>query len=337
MPKNKAKQNSIKKITIRLKPVKKQKVPRNKDGKINWSKYNDQLVNRGSFDIWINQSVIKSWRARSIGKRGAQAVYSNTAILITRQIGLVFRQNLRQTEGLVRSLVKALRFDLDIPDFTTLSRRSESLKVPLPKNTEKTGVIVIADSSGLKVYGEGEWKVRQHGWSKRRAWLKFHIMITPDGEFRAVKLTGNETADSQVFPDLLSQETADDIEAIAGDGAYDKNKVYQAGLKRKVKRFLIPPMKNAKIMVHGNCKSREPHPRDANLRAIRQTTRRCWKKASGYHIRSLVETAVFRFKNTFGDRIQARKFANQETEFRIKAGILNTFQALGMPEYLPAA
>lgn len=335
MPKNKAKRNSVKKITVRLKPVKKQKVPRNKDGKINWSKYNDQLVNRGSFDIWINQSVIKSWRAQSNGKRGAQPIYSNTAILITRQIGIVFRQNLRQTEGLVRSLVKALRFDLDIPDFTTLSRRSENLTVPLPKNTEKTGIIVIADSSGLKVYGEGEWKVRQHGWSKRRSWLKFHIMITPDGEFRAIKLTGNETADSEAFNNLLEQETAE-IKTIAGDGGYDKKTVYDLGIANGIKKFLIPPQKNAKIWRHGNTKG-EPHPRDANLRAIRKTTRRCWKKVSGYHIRSLVETAVFRFKNTFGDRIQARKFANQETEFKIKAGILNTFQALGMPEYLPAA
>lgn len=336
MPKNKSKQNSVKKITVRLKPVKKQKVPRNKNGKINWRKYNDQLVKRGSFDIWINESVVKSWPARANGRRGAQPVYSNAAILITRQIGIVFKQNLRQTEGLVVSLVKAIGLDLSVPDFTTLSRRSESLKVPLPKNTDKAGVIVIADSSGLKVYGEGEWKVRQHGWSKHRAWLKFHIMITPDGELRAIKLTGNEKTDGEVFPELLSQETAKSIEAIVGDGAFDKNRVYEAGRERKVKRFLIPPQKNAKIMIHGNTKSQEPHPRDINLRAIRETTRTRWKKANGYHIRSLVETAIFRFKNTFGDRIQARKFTNQETEFRIKAGILNVFHSLGMPEYLPA-
>lgn len=335
MPKNKSKQNSVKKITVRLKPVKKQKVPRKKGGKIDWAKYNDMLRDRGSFDIWITKSVVKGWYAKSNGRRGAQEIYSNSTILITRQLGFVFRQALRNTEGLVRSLIKSMGLDLDIPDFSTLSRRSENLEVPLPKNSSKKSVVLIADSSGLKVCGEGEWKVRQHGWSKRRVWLKFHIMITPDGELRAIKLTGNETADGQIFPNLLSQETADDIEAIAGDGGYDKSKVYETGLKRKVKRFLIPPMKNAKIMIHGNCKSQEPHPRDINLRAIRKTTRTRWKKANGYHIRSLVETAVFRFKNTFGDRIQARKFANQETEFKIKAGILNVFHSLGMPEYLP--
>ena len=337
MPKNKAKQNSVKKITIRLKPVKKQKVPRKKDGKINWSKYNDQLVRRGSFDIWINESTVADWRAKSNGRRGAQPIYSDTAILITRQIGIVFRQNLRQTEGLVNSLLKAMKLNLAVPDFTTLSRRSERLAVPLPKNTSKTGIIVITDSSGLKVYGEGEWKVRQHGWSKHRRWLKFHIMITPDGELRATKLTGNDQTDSEAFPNLLGQETAENIQVIVGDGAYDKNWVYQAGLERKVKRFLIPPQKNAKILIHGNSKCQAPHPRDVNLRAIRKTTRMHWKKASGYHIRSLAETTVSRFKNAFGDRIQARKFANQETEFKIKARILNVFHSLGMPEYLPAA
>lgn len=336
MPKNKTKQNSVKIIKIKPKEIKRQQVPRKKNGKIDWAKYNDMLRDRGSFDVWITKSVIKSWYAKAKGKRGGQEVYSDSAILITRQLGFVFRQALRNTEGLVRSLVKSMGLDLDIPDFTTLCRRSESLKVPLPKNSDKTGIIVIADSSGLKVYGEGEWKVRQHGWSKRRTWLKFHVMITPDGEFRAIKLTGNEKTDSQVFPDLLNQEAASDIEAIAGDGAYDKNKVYEAGLKRKVGRFLIPPMKNAKIIIHGNRKGQEPHPRDVNLRAIRKTTRTRWKNDNGYHIRSLVETAVFRFKNTFGDRIQARKFANQETEFRIKAGILNVFHSLGMSEYLPA-
>jgi len=336
MPKNKSKQNSVKTIKIRPKRIKKQKVPRQKNGKIDWARYNDMLRDRGSFDIWITKAVIKNWYAKPKGKRGAQEIYSASAVLITRQLGFVFRQALRNTEGMVRSLVKSMGLDLDVPDFTTLSRRSEHLAVPLIKDTNKDQVIVIADSSGLKVYGEGEWKVRQHGWSKHRAWLKFHIMITPDGELRAIKLTGNEKTDGQVFPDLLNQETAKSIKAIVGDGAFDKNGVYEAGLKRKVEKFLIPPQKNAKIMIHGNCQSQEPHPRDANLRAIRKTTRTRWKKANGYHIRSLVETAVFRFKNTFGDRIQARKFANQETEFRIKAGILNIFHSLGMPEYLPA-
>lgn len=336
MPKNKQKQkSSFKKVTIRPKKIRKKKVPRKQDGKIDWAKYNDALRDRGSFDIWINESVIADWYAEPNGKRGAQEIYSGTAILVTRQLGFVFRQNLRQTEGLVRSLVKSMGFELTIPDFSTLSRRSDNLTVPLPKDASKKSVIVIPDSSGLKVYGEGEWKVRQHGWSKRRTWLKFHVMITPDGEIRAIKLTGNDQADSDVFGDLLKQETAK-IEAIAGDGGFDKKMVYDLGLASGVNKFLIPPQKNAKIWRHGNIKG-EPHPRDENLRAIRKSSRAKWKKANGYHVRSLVETAIFRFKNTFGDRMQARKPGRQETEFKIKAGILNIFHSLGRPEYLPAA
>lgn len=335
MPKSKQQRqkSSFKTLVIRPKKIRKKKVPRKKNGKIDWAKYNDELVARGSLDIWVSESVVENWYAEPSGKRGAQARYSDSAILITRQLGIVFRQNLRQTEGMVRSLVRSMKLDLNIPDFTTLSRRSDNLEVPLPKDMNKKSVIVIPDSSGLKVYGEGEWKVRQHGWSKHRQWLKFHVMITPDGEIRAIKLTGNNQADSEIFNDLLKQETAAKIEAMAGDGGYDKRSVYDIGKKRGIKRFLIPPQKNARIWQHGNARG-EPHPRDENLRTIRKSSRTKWKRDSGYHVRSLVETAIFRFKNTFGDRIQARKFSRQETEFKIKAGILNVFHSMGMPEYL---
>lgn len=334
MPKNKQQKSSFKKITIRPRRIVKKKVPRKKDGKIDWGKYNDALRDRGSFEIWINESMVKDWRAKPNGKPGAQRTYSDTAILITRQLGFVFRQDLRETEGMVRSLIKSLGFNLKTPDYSTLSRRSDDLVVPLPKDGSKKSVLVIADSSGLKVYGEGEWKVRQHGWSKHRTWLKFHILITPDGEIRAARLTGNDVTDGDVFGDLLGQETAK-VESIAGDGGYDKKKVYELGLKRGVKKFLIPPQKNAKIWRHGNSKDKA-HPRDENLRAIRKSTRKKWKVDNGYHVRSLVETVMFRFKSAFGDRMQARKEERQQTEFKIKTGILNTFRLLGMPTYLAA-
>jgi hypothetical protein len=186
------------------------------------------------------------------------------------------------------------------------------------------------DSSGLKVYGEGEWKVRKHGWSKHRTWRKFHLAIDSDNEIRAIELTGNDTADCETAVDLIKEETAE-IESLAGDGAYDKKVVYNAGTERGVKRWLIPPQKNAKIIQHGNLSS-PPHPRDQNLRAIRLTTRKRWKEQIGYHVRSLVETAMFRWKTIFGDRLQARNFPQQITEARIKATILNRMRLLGMPE-----
>lgn len=298
----------------------------------NWSDYNKSLKQRGAMEVWINDDILDKWGALPSGKRGAQPVYSDLAIQIVLQIGKVFHQKLRQTEGLLENVFRLMNIKLSVPDYSTVSRRSASLNVLLNKKAKKNGekLIVVIDSTGLKVYGEGEWKVRQHGVSKRRTWRKAHLMVTADGEIRAAKLTENNIADCDAFADLLNQEE-DDIDSLAGDGGYDKEKVYQACRKRKIKNILIPPQENAKIKLHGNLKA-EPCPRDENLRQIRKTSRKQWKKKSGYHVRSLAETMMFRFKSILGDRLNARKFENQVTEFLISASIMNKITNLGMPD-----
>lgn len=316
----------------------KRKTPRKKGQpkKIDWAKYNDELVQRGSIDVWIEKGMIEVWEELPDSpkrKRGAQKRYSDVAIITILRFGAIFHQRLRQTEGFVRSLFRSMNLELSVPDFSTLSRRGD-VAVAIPRSPRES-MVAIMDSTGLKVYGEGEWKVRQHGYSKRRTWRKFHVMIAADGEIRAVEFTDNSVADSEAAPKLLAQEPAQ-IDDLAGDGGYDRKNVYAAGLARGVKAFRIPPQKNARIIQHGNTKA-EPHPRDTNLRAIRQTTRKRWKEQTGYHIRSLVETTMFRLKTIFGDRLHARKFENQRTEALIKASILNRMWQLGMAESYPHA
>lgn len=296
-----------------------------------WAKYNDELVQRGSIDVWVEKGLVTIWEEpanEGKRKRGAKRRYSDTAIVTVLRFGAVFHQRLRQTEGFVRSIFRSMSLELSVPDFTTLSRRGATVAVTLPKRPRET-VVAIMDSTGLKVCGEGEWKVRQHGYSKRRTWRKFHVMISADGEIRAVEFTENSVADSQVAGNLLKQEPAK-IDGLAGDGGYDRQTVYAAGQERAVGCFLIPPQKNARIRQHGNTKT-NPHPRDVNLRQIRKTSRKCWKEQSGYHIRSLVETTMFRLKTIFGDRLHARNFENQRTEALIKASSLNQMWALGRP------
>lgn len=295
----------------------------------NWHEYNKALVDRGRLIVWVEESVLEDWYAKPTGKRGAQIVYSNKSIELTLQFGQVFSQRLRQTEGLVWSLFKLMGVNLEVPSYSTLSRRAEILPVKLPKE-RKGELTLIADSSGLKVYGEGEWKVRRYGYSKHRTWRKIHIAITPNGEFQAIDLKENSYTDGEVFPDLLSQVEGS-IKKVAADGGYDKRKVYAACQERKVKTIAIPPQRNAKIFSHGNC-NQPPHPRDENLRFIRKTTRKRWKEWIGYHVRSIGENAFFRFKTIFGDKLSARKLANQLTEVRIKTGILNKMRLLGMPQ-----
>ena len=342
MPKNKNSKLKLKHNKNKKKTNNKSNKSKNKKDKKNkkkykirnWREYNESLVKRGMLDVYIDEFALENWYAGSNGKPGAQPKYSDLAIQLTLQFGKVFAQKLRQTEGLVKSLFKLMKIELAVPDYSTLSRRAGKINITIPK-VSKEKVVLVADSSGLKVYGEGEWKVRRYGWSKRRTWRKIHLVITPDGEIRAAELTGNNITDADVIDNLLKQEKAE-IETFVGDGGYDKRKVYNACQKRKIKNIIIPPQKNAKIFQHGNCKQ-EPHPRDENLRKIRRSTRKKWKEQSGYHIRSLVETAMFRFKTIFGDRLNFRKFENQKTELLLSVAILNKMTSLGMPDSYPVA
>lgn len=295
----------------------------------NWKEYDKSLIKRGALDVYIEKSVLDNWYAKPNGKRGAQLVYSDDAIRLTLQFGKVFSQRLRQTEGLAKSIFRLMNIDLNIPDHSTLSRRIGKIKIILPKN-QKEKVILLADSSGLKVYGEGEWKVRKHGYTKRRTWRKIHLAITPDGEIRAAELTDNNIADCDTTEDLINQEKAD-IDAFFGDGGYDTRKVYNICQNNNIRKIIIPPQKNAKIFQHGNSKLKS-HPRDENLRQIRKTTRKKWKESSGYHVRSLVETAFFRFKTIFRDKLNSRKIENQKNEFLISVVALNKMTSLGMPD-----
>jgi len=295
----------------------------------NWKEYNQMLVNRGRIDMWVDKGILERWFAKPQKIKGAPKKYTNEAIELTLQLGTVFSMRLRQTEGFVHSIFQTMKVNLTVPDHSTLSRRGEILPIKLPKEN-KENLTIILDGSGLKVYGEGEWKVRKHGYSKHRTWMKVGLAITPDNEIRAVSLTDNTITDGESAKALLLQEEAS-IEKFVGDGAYDKRNVYQLGKARNIKQMIVPPQKNAKIWQHGNCKL-PPLARDENLRQIRKETRKKWKERTGYHVRSLVETAFFRFKTIFGDKLKARNFPQQMTEVSIKASILNKMRILGMPE-----
>ena len=300
----------------------------------NWKEYNESLVNRGSLDFWIEQGIAEVWQDKDHivirKKRGAQRQYSDQAIGLCRLVGKVFHQRLRQTEGFMRSIFIQSRIQLEVPNYSTLCRRGVKLTVKIPRQ-QKERVVAILDSTGLKVYGEGEWKVRKHGYSKHRQWMKAHVSIDRDGEIRAVRLTDNSVDDAAVAEELLNDQKADTIEQVAGDGAYDKRSVYQACKKHTVDRILIPPRKGARIWTHGNSRG-EKHPRDGNLRAIRRTTRRRWKQDSGYHIRSKVEATMFRKKTIFGEKFFSRSIENQKTELAIMVKALNLMLYNGMPE-----
>lgn len=302
----------------------------------NWSEYEKALVQRGSITFWLSEDIEQSWFYNGEKQRGSQFDYSDKAIEIMLTIKEVFHLTNRSVEGFVRSLFVMMKIDLPVPDHSTLSRRGKTLKVKLPKKAS-VSLNLVLDSTGLKIYGEGEWKVRKHGYSKRRTWRKLHLGAEPEsGEIQAVLLTENSVSDDAVVKVLLEQ-IEHPLLACAADGAYDKRKVYDALNKHSSEvEILIPPRKNARIWQHGNSKA-ERLKRDENLRYIRKHGRQLWKEDSGYHIRSLVETTIFRLKTIFGDELSARLLETQTTQTFIRCLALNKMTHLGMPEsYLVA-
>ncbi len=257
-------------------------------------------------------------------------MYSDMAIETMLTLKQLLKLPYRATEGFGQSLFKLMEIALAMPDYTTLCRRAKTLKVNLSKS-DQPGRHIVIDSTGLKVYGEGEWKVRKHGYSKRRTWRKLHLSINPEThEIVAERLTANSVDDAQAGVDML-QEMDETPETVSGDGAYDKRKFYDGCQAQGIKHIIIPPQRNAKIWQHGNSKA-PPHPRDENVRYIRKHGRKKWKRENGYHQRSLAETAMFRFKQTFGAELNARSDERQQTEVAVKCAILNRFVAIGMPD-----
>jgi Transposase DDE domain len=216
---------------------------------------------------------------------------------------------------------------------TTLSRRQKTLAIDMPTQPATGSRPVVIDSTGIKVYGEGEWKVRQHGVSKRRTWLKLHLGVDEQtGEILAAVVTSNSISDGEILPDLLDQ-IPDEINQVSADGAYDRTYCYDA-IDERGAIAAIPPRKDAKIWVHGN-RSQTPHPRDENVRAIRKQGHSAWKEEINYHRRSLSETAMYRVKTIFTDEVSARCIENQTTELLLECSILNQFTHLGMPDSYP--
>ena len=299
----------------------------------NWSQYNQALVQRGSLTIWFSEDVLNQWYYQGPKQRGAQFTYTDLVIETGLTLKAVFHLGFRQSQGLLGSILFLLGVDLKVPNYSTLCRRPKTLLVDLGAGRAEQARHIVVDSTGLKVYGEGEWKVRQYGYAKRRTWRKLHLGLDENtGEVVACVLTDNATDDAQVVQALLDQVEGE-IAAMGADGAYDKRKVYRE-LTRRQMVPIIPPQRPARIGQHGNCKA-PPHPRDEALRC--RHGRKKWKRDRGYHRRSKAENAMYRYKTIFGSSLWARTLENQQVEARIKGRVLNRMTHLGMPESYAAA
>jgi hypothetical protein len=290
----------------------------------NWKEYDRALVNRGSLTVWFDQdSIAQGWTPPRPKGRGKPGLYSDLAIQTCLTIKTLFRLPYRATEGLVGSLMALSGVGLPVPDHTHMSRRAGSLKVAIPRAPRKGPMHVVVDSTGLKIFGEGEWKVRCHGAGKRRTWRKIHLVVDEaERDIIGIQVTTADWGDGEILPELLEQIEGD-IEQVSADGAYD-TKACHAAIAQRDARATIPPREGAAPWG-------EDHPRDGLLEQIAAHGREQWKRQSGYHRRSLAETTMFRLKQ-LGDKLFSRCFDRQVAEAHIRAAILNRFTYLGMPD-----
>ena len=195
--------------------------------------------------MWIDEAALAKLPDAEPA-RGRPRLYSDALIQALLGVKTVYRLPLRALQGFAQSLRDLAFATLPVPNYATLCRRAQTLEVELPILRDSEPIHLVVDSTGLKVYGEGEWKVRQHGYSKRRTWRKVHLALNANtGQVRAALMTHRDVADGDVLADLLGQIPDDEpIDVIGGDGAYD-TKPCHAALTARGAVASIPPRDGA--------------------------------------------------------------------------------------------
>ena len=234
----------------------------------------------------------------------------------------------RQTTGFMESLLELVGLDWRVPDFSTLCRRQRRLNVNIPYRGGDGPPRLLIDSTGIKAEGEGEWHARKHGGPKRRIWRKIHIGIDEETlEVRAVEITGSSIGDAPMLPELLDRIPANEqIGSVTADGAYDTRKCHEAIAARNA-AAIIPPRRNAKPW---KPTSSGAVARNKALRAAKYLGRALWRRWSGYHRRSRVESKMNCIKR-LGQSLMARDFDRQVAELQVRIAVLNGCTALGIP------
>ena len=202
----------------------------------NWPAYNRALVRRGDVTVWVSSEAIAAWTASRSGRRGGQRRYSDLAIETALTLRLLYHLPLRQAEGFLHALFGIMRLDLSVPDYTTLSRRSQHLRrrlrSPVPPDA---GLHLVLDSTGLSLVGAGEWAAAKHGGRGRRGWRKLHLGVDQSGAILVHTLTEATGDDATTALDLLTAVEGP-LVRITADAASDTVAVYETATARGATR-----------------------------------------------------------------------------------------------------
>ena len=189
---------------------------------------------------------------------------------------------------------------------------------------------ILIDSTGLKVFGAGEWLQEKHGRKSRRSWRKLHLAVDANtGLIVASVLTEQDVDDpSQVGP--LLDQIEHEIGQVTADGAYDGEPTYETIAQRDPQiGVVIPPRVTAQPSEH--CET-TPTLRDTHLLMIQSLGRLGWQEACGYGTRALVETTMGRYKAIISARLRARDWRGQRTEAAVAVAVLKRMLGAGRPK-----
>jgi hypothetical protein len=305
-------------------------IPKQKRKLTNWRAYDAGLRQRGSLTVWFTPEAIEAWRADPRTTQGGQRWYSPLAILTALTFRAVFHLALRQTEGLISSVIGLLGLALAVPDHSTLCRRAKTLEVPHPRpRRDGEPLHLLVDSTGLKLCGAGEWLVEKHGAKTRRSWRKLHIGLDADtGQIVAAALTAKEIDDGAEIGPLLDQVPGP-LASFTADGAYDQEGVCAvvAGHSPDA-AIIVPPRSTA---VPSETAETAPTQRDRHLQSIAKHGRAAWQTTCGYTKRARIEAAIGRFKQVIGDGLRSRTDDRRAIEVEVPVHVLNRMLELGRP------
>lgn len=289
----------------------------------NWPAYEAGLRRRGDLTFWVDDASLAGWRASRRTTPGGQPRYSDLAIELVLTLRLVVHLALRQAEAFAASMMRLLGREFAVPDHTTLSRRGRAFANRHPRVVRHDGPVhLVLDSTGLQLFGQGDWNAEKHG-RARRHWRKLHLAVDAStGEIAAHVLTADNADDGIQAPVLLRQAEGT-IASVTADGSYDSEPVDQAAVARQHDRppdVIIPPRASA-VLSTDDIAARSL--RDGHIRLIAEKGRVGWQKATGYGRRNHVETAIGRYKHLIGPKLHARALTAQQGEAAIAVAVLN--------------
>jgi hypothetical protein len=309
------------------------RIPRARYRVTNWPAYEAGLRRRGDLTLWLDEASLAGWAAPKRSSPGGQPLYSELAIELVLTLRLVFHMALRQAEAFSRSVLRLLGAALPVPDHTTLSRRGRAFAGRQPRVLASAGPIhLLLDSTGLELFGQGEWDAEKHG-RTRRQWRKLHLAVDAEtGEIGAHVLTDGHADDAAQVPALLGQAEGY-IASVTADGAYDGEPTYAAATARQrhpPPDVVVPPRASAVPSSDKGDGSAQSQ-RDRHIQLMAERGRMGWQKATGYGRRNQAETTMFRYKHLIGPKLRARSLPAQKGEVAIAIAVLNTMTRTAKP------